>query len=165
MYMYNVHVHVYIHTHTVYMYIHMQIHLHVHVQLYVLSFSLTAPQELTYINHLPHDFYDMVRIHVIIDLYICMYMYMHVYTFNIIDVDYMIMYTVSSQGGDTVKLKIQLAHLNKQKCRVIFQDRSLELQFQTRLVEFFNLPSHYFLCHRALLEYKMYCTYTCTCTN
>ena len=137
-------------------------YIYIYMYMYVLSFSLTAPQELTYINHLPHDFYDMVRIHVhvheciIIDLY--MYMYMHVYTFIVIDVDYMIVYTVSSQGGDTVKLKIQLAHLNKQKCRVIFQDRSLELQFQTRLVEFFNLHEHYILCHRALLEYKMYCT-------
>ena len=37
-----------------------------------------------------------------------------------------------SQGGDTVKLKIQLSHLNEKKCKIVFQENSLELQFQTR---------------------------------
>ena len=39
---------------------------------------------------------------------------------------------VGFQGGDTVKVKVQLSHFNKLKTRVTFAEHSLELEFQTR---------------------------------
>ena len=38
------------------------------------------------------------------------------------------------QDGDTVNLKIQLGYLNEKKCKITFQENSLELQFQTKSV-------------------------------
>ena len=100
-------------------------------------------------------------------------------------------YTVYAQGGDTVKLKVQLSHLNRQNSRLTFQEHSLELQFQTRLyysdiemnINFWNwgegwdifLPpskskSHFSviirLSHLVLLGPYTHppCLQTCTCT-